>query len=165
MAIESIKTTTNLNYVRKIVIFLVTLLLITSGFSILAINPGLANDDGESSTEQAPRNSGRGSRTIQYTMNLSRPGRHQDMTIIGSRVLQSPFEAPPIKNSTVGDVNGDGIDDLIIGAPGDDYNDRPNGGIIYVIFGKTNLPTTFDLAVQVPNFIIYGKFFCWRAIR
>ena len=37
--------------------------------------------------------------------------------------------------SGAGDVNGDGFDDIIIGAP--DTNDyRPNAGEAYVIFGK-----------------------------
>ena len=47
--------------------------------------------------------------------------------------------------SNVGDVNGDGIDDLMVGAPrqrGTSYN----SGVIYVIFGTNNgFPTTFDV--------------------
>jgi hypothetical protein len=37
--------------------------------------------------------------------------------------------------STAGDVNGDGFDDLIVGAPGG-YDDYPNAGQGYVIFGS-----------------------------
>jgi FG-GAP repeat len=51
------------------------------------------------------------------------------------------------------DVNGDSIDDLIIGAPGTDFgttpNDRADVGSVYIIFGAaTNFaPRTIDLAV------------------
>ncbi|MEQ9355166.1 MAG: VCBS domain-containing protein [Coleofasciculus chthonoplastes F2-STO-03] len=38
--------------------------------------------------------------------------------------------------SGVGDINGDGVDDLIVGAPGADPN-RSGSGQSYVIFGKT----------------------------
>lgn len=54
-----------------------------------------------------------------------------------------------------GDVNGDGIDDLIMGAPGVDVTvpDQPtrtDAGTVYVLFGASNLPaTTLDLAT--PN--------------
>ena len=37
--------------------------------------------------------------------------------------------------SSAGDINGDGVDDLIIGAPGGDPNDVRNAGENYVIFG------------------------------
>lgn len=47
---------------------------------------------------------------------------------------------------TAGDVNGDGIADFIIGAPGV-YNGAPYNGSSYVIFGHTNLwKTPFDLS-------------------
>lgn len=44
--------------------------------------------------------------------------------------------------SNAGDVNGDGIDDIILGAPGEPQNDA---GKAYVIFGSKNeFPATFD---------------------
>ncbi|MCT7958110.1 putative Ig domain-containing protein, partial [Laspinema palackyanum] len=43
--------------------------------------------------------------------------------------------------SNAGDINGDGLDDMIIGAQG--ANDE--AGESYVIFGSTNLPPTLDL--------------------
>lgn len=41
--------------------------------------------------------------------------------------------------SSGGDVNGDGIDDFVIGAPGDGYGYGTAAGRAYVVFGKTNL--------------------------
>jgi hypothetical protein len=50
--------------------------------------------------------------------------------------------------SNAGDVNGDGFDDLIIGATGGDAsgNAKRNAGESYVIFGSASLPSTIDLA-------------------
>lgn len=51
-----------------------------------------------------------------------------------------------------GDVNGDGVDDLIIGAPGASANstDRTNTGAVFVVFGSSSLgsSTTVDLAAE-----------------
>ncbi len=44
--------------------------------------------------------------------------------------------------SSAGDVNGDGYDDLIIGAYGGDPNEDSNAGEIYVIYGGPSAPGT-----------------------
>lgn len=60
----------------------------------------------------------------------------------------------------VGDVNGDRIADLLIGAPTADgpTNSRPSAGEVYVLFGRANLTGTLDFAQpnQGPNVTIVG---------
>jgi len=50
--------------------------------------------------------------------------------------------------SGAGDVNGDGLDDLLIGAPGSDHpSGSLNNGESYVVFGRTGTyPAVFNLA-------------------
>jgi len=55
-----------------------------------------------------------------------------------------------------GDINNDGIDDLIIGAP---YADTPGGiaaGEVHVIFGAPNLSSLIDLDSENPDLTVYG---------
>jgi len=46
--------------------------------------------------------------------------------------------------SSAGDINGDGFDDILIGAPAANPSDRSDAGIAYVIFGS-DAPTNIDL--------------------
>lgn len=57
-----------------------------------------------------------------------------------------------------GDVNGDGIDDIVIGAPFADGpdNGREDAGGADVIYGSAGLPPIIDLAVDQPDVRIYG---------
>ncbi len=49
--------------------------------------------------------------------------------------------------SSAGDINGDGLDDLIIAPPRGDPGGRANAGQAYVVFGNTaGLGSTFDLS-------------------
>ncbi|MXN67508.1 tandem-95 repeat protein [Stappia sp. GBMRC 2046] len=48
--------------------------------------------------------------------------------------------------STAGDVNGDGIDDLIIGARRADVNGNSDAGESYVVFGGQSFGATFELS-------------------
>jgi len=48
--------------------------------------------------------------------------------------------------SSAGDINGDGIDDLIIGAPGADAGDNINAGASYILFGREGeFPATLSV--------------------
>ena len=64
--------------------------------------------------------------------------------------------------SSAGDVNGDGYDDLIIGAYGGDPNGRSSAGESYVLYGGANAPGTngvLDLGVLnngINGFILTG---------
>ncbi|MEH2182548.1 beta strand repeat-containing protein [Nostoc sp.] len=62
--------------------------------------------------------------------------------------------------SNAGDINNDGIDDLIIGAPTADLNGKENAGQSYVVFGRTNLGSGGTLNLSDLNgtngFIING---------
>jgi hypothetical protein len=77
----------------------------------------------------------------------------QDFTILGAEAgdLLANFAA-------AGDVNGDGIADILLGthmADGPD-NGRTDGGEAYIIFGKDDLSGTLDLASGDGFVTIYG---------
>jgi hypothetical protein len=57
-----------------------------------------------------------------------------------------------------GDINHDGLEDLVIGAPFGDgpNNDRPDAGEAYVIYGNFHLPATIDLAATSADITVYG---------
>ncbi|MEN2413117.1 HYR domain-containing protein [Flavobacterium mesophilum] len=60
---------------------------------------------------------------------------------------------------SAGDINNDGIDDLMIGAPNVDFGGNINVGEVYVIFGKAGLSiSTFDLTTLngTNGFVIRG---------
>jgi hypothetical protein len=79
---------------------------------------------------------------------------NQDLTVHGER----PGDRLGFSVAS-GDLNGDGIPDLILGAIDADgaRNDKPNSGQVYVIFGSTSLPKALDLARKNADFTLYGR--------
>jgi hypothetical protein len=61
-------------------------------------------------------------------------------------------------------VNGDGLDDLIVGAYGANPNGKSNAGKSYVVFGKkdnTNAINLSDIAAGAGGFAIIGLCSCF----
>lgn len=85
------------------------------------------------------------------TVDLAR--QEQDVTILGADT--EDYLAFSI---AVGDVNGDGIDDILLGAPLADgpANERPQAGEAYVIFGSPSLEPTIDLAQGQQDLSLFG---------
>ena len=73
----------------------------------------------------------------------------QDFFTVPPDVIIYAIEAGDFAGDTLasGDLNNDGIQDLIIGAPRGDgpNNDRPSGGEVYVIYGRESWSSTLDL--------------------
>jgi hypothetical protein len=64
--------------------------------------------------------------------------------------------------SSAGDVNGDGLDDLIVGAKGANPSGRSNAGKSYVVFGKVgssaiDLSAIADANNPTGGFVINGE--------
>jgi FG-GAP repeat len=67
------------------------------------------------------------------------------------------YDRSGVSVSSAGDVDGDGVDDLIIGASGGDPNGNGNAGESYVLFGRdsTHYPASIDLA-ELPQLTYEG---------
>lgn len=77
----------------------------------------------------------------------------QDITIIGMET--GDFLSIAL---AAGDMNGDGRDDVLLGAASADGpdNDRPNTDEVYVVLGSEDLGPEVDLAQTPPHLIVFG---------
>ncbi len=70
------------------------------------------------------------------------------------------FDSSGISVSNAGDINGDGIDDLIIGTLGADPNGQDSAGETYVVFGSSNVGSNGSLELSALDgtngFVING---------
>ena len=82
----------------------------------------------------------------------------QDITVFG----EEPDDHLGISQAAVGDFDGDGVMDLLIGAHHADgpSNSRSEAGEAYVYFGRQSVPSVLDVAGQqgrIPDILIYGE--------
>ena len=84
---------------------------------------------------------------------ISIPQKQQNFTISGPEQWSELGDA-----MAVGDVNGDGIDDIIATAEAADGpgGSRPNTGVVYVVFGSSDLGGVTDLAQNQQDLMIVG---------
>ncbi len=80
---------------------------------------------------------------------------NQDITIFGANAKDFLTDFNSI---AVGDVNGDGFNDLILGDPAADVEegDRRDAGKVYVIYGRAGLEQTYDLAKSHADIVVTG---------
>ncbi len=80
---------------------------------------------------------------------------NQDVTIFGANTKDFLTDFNSI---AVGDVNGDGLNDLILGDPAADVEEgnRRDAGKVYVIFGKPGLDSVYDLARSHADIVVTG---------
>jgi uncharacterized protein (TIGR03437 family) len=83
-----------------------------------------------------------------------------DLTILGAHGLLplSALDAGDALGASlaIGDVNNDGLGDLVIGAPNAN-SDLTDAGKVYIFYGKAALAGTIDLAQQRPDVTLLGE--------
>jgi hypothetical protein len=84
-----------------------------------------------------------GSHSLSATLDLSLLNATQGMQILGASEI---YFAGASVNSA-GDVNGDGLSDLVLGAPNASPMNRGDIGAAYVVYGDHKLPGILDLSL------------------
>jgi hypothetical protein len=82
--------------------------------------------------------------------------REYDLAVYGAEVFQGSDEAGDFVAG--GDVNGDGIGDILIGAEAADgpTNDRTIAAEVYVVYGSTDIGGVLDIAAGDQDVIVFG---------
>ncbi|WP_442506620.1 beta strand repeat-containing protein [Novipirellula sp. SH528] len=113
------------------------------GFDDLLIGANRADASGNAKSYAGDSYVIFGGASLPTTIDLANLGT-AGITIFGA----DGFDFSGYSVSNAGDVNGDGFDDLLIGAYVADAsgNAKSGAGDSYVIFGRASLPTTIDLA-------------------
>lgn len=78
--------------------------------------------------------------------------RQANVTIVGAKDLDFAGRS----SADAGDVNGDGIDDVIVGAHGVDGPGRPDAGAAYVVFGRRTTAQVRRASLTARGFRILG---------
>ncbi|HUC32332.1 MAG TPA: MopE-related protein, partial [Ilumatobacteraceae bacterium] len=72
-------------------------------------------------------------------------------------VIFGPSESANLGDAVaVGDLNGDGIGDIIMGAAKADAPERGGAGTVFVIYGRTDLDRSIDLGEDTADVRLYG---------
>jgi hypothetical protein len=130
-----------------------------SGYSVAA---GDINGDGTDDliigapTADSAGGDGAGATYVIYGGPSLPPTIDLDTTSAGLTVYGADEEDNAGVSVAAGDINGDGTDDLIIGAYRGDPGGRGAAGETYVIYGGPSLPSTIDLSSTSAGLTVYG---------
>jgi hypothetical protein len=121
------------------------------GIDDIIVGAQMADPAGGDDAGQACVVYGSGSFPASHTLDLS--SRTADVTVYGDDAGDYSGHS-----GSVGDINGDGIDDMIIGAYGADTRAGDEVGETYVIYGNRFFPIshTIDLDSVPADVIVYG---------
>jgi hypothetical protein len=78
----------------------------------------------------------------QYTLTIT-----TDAKTSGGTPLNEDYVQTFTPQLNMHDVNGDGIDDFLLGAPGHDFSGKTDSGMVYLFLGKTEW-SNVDLSIQ-----------------